>query len=142
MQAGTKLCYTNDMETIEVSYNVYDENCPSRRVLDMIADKWTTLVIGQLGDRPRRFSEIQREISGISQKMLTQTLRELERNGIVCRKVFAEVPPRVEYALTPLGEKLIEPLAVLRGWAEAHITEVSQAQAAYDVRESQKVRSS
>jgi DNA-binding HxlR family transcriptional regulator len=126
------------METIEIRYNVYDANCPSRRVLDMIADKWTTLVIGQLSDGPRRFSEIQHEIHGISQKMLTQTLRELERNGIVQRKVFAEVPPRVEYTLTPLGQKLIEPLAVVRNWAEAHIQEVKRAQDAYDTRESQK----
>jgi DNA-binding HxlR family transcriptional regulator len=134
------LCYTYQMDTNDLRYNVYNQNCPSRRVLDMIADKWTTLVIGQLGSGPRRFSEIQRETDGISQKMLTQTLRELERNGIVQRTVFAEVPPRVEYALTPLGEKLFEPLAVLRVWAEAHIDEVSQAQQAYDAREKLKIR--
>jgi DNA-binding HxlR family transcriptional regulator len=119
------------METIEKIYNVYNENCPSRKVLNIIADKWTALVIGLLKNRPKRFSELRREIEGISQKMLTQTLRELERDGIVTRTVFAEVPPHVEYELTPLGKKLYEPLAVIRDWAESHIDEVTAAQSAY-----------
>ena len=122
------------METIGSKYNVYDEKCPSRQVLDLIADKWTALVIGQLGRRTMRFSALHREIDGISQKMLTHTLRELERNGIVKRTVYPEVPPRVEYELTHLGQKLSEPLAAIRIWAENHIDEVSAAQAAYDGR--------
>ncbi len=120
------------METNGKYYNVYNEKCPSRQVLNLIADKWTSLVIGQLGQKTMRFSALHREINGISQKMLTQTLRELERNGFVRRTVYAEVPPRVEYTLTPLGEKLRGPLAAIREWAENHIAEVSAAQAVYD----------
>jgi DNA-binding HxlR family transcriptional regulator len=122
------------METTELVPNVYAADCPTRRVLDRIADKWTALVIGALEDGPRRFSEIQRGIGGISQKMLTQTLRELERDGLVGRTVYAEVPPRVEYALTDLGYTLCEPIAAIRDWAERHIGEVARAQTSYDTR--------
>ncbi len=122
------------MVTTQKPYNVYSENCPSRKVLSLIADKWTALVIGLLEERPKRFTELRRDIDGISQKMLTQTLRGLERDGIVGRTVFPEVPPRVEYALTPLGKKLCEPLAMIRAWAEAHIDEVIAAQGVYDTR--------
>src|SRR5579863_1251386 len=100
--------------------NVYDASCPTRRVLDLIADKWTALIIGLLKDEPQRFAALHRRIGGISQKMLTQTLRRLERDGLVQRTVYAEVPPRVVYALTPLGHTLWEPLATLRDWAEEH----------------------
>ena len=113
-------------------HDVYDKNCPTRHALDRIADKYTVLVIVYLQDKPRRFNELQRIISGISQKMLTQTLRSLERDGLVTRTIYAEVPPRVEYALTALGETLIEPLAALRHWAESHIEAVIESQAAYD----------
>lgn len=118
------------METIQP--NVYASDCPTRRILDRIADKWTALVLGLLEERPKRFSELRREIGGISQKMLTQTLRELERDGLVERTVFAEVPPRVEYALTPLGATLTQPIAVVRRWAEEHMPEILNAQARYD----------
>ena len=114
--------------------NVYDESCPTRRVLDLIADKWTALIIGVLADGPQRFAALHRRIGGISQKMLTQTLRSLEREGLVHRTVFAEVPPRVEYALTPLGVTLCEPLAALRAWAEAHAAATVAARQAYDAR--------
>lgn len=120
------------METIEIQGNVYASDCPTRQVLDRIGDKWTALVIGMLEEGPQRFSELRRAIGGISQKMLTQTLRSLERDGLVGRTVYAEVPPRVVYALTPLGETLCTPLATIRQWAEANITEVSAAQAVYD----------
>jgi len=81
---------------METKPNVYAAGCPTRQILDRIADKWTTLVIGTLAQRTRRFSELRRAIEGISQKMLTQTLRDLERDGLVLRTVYAEVPPRVE----------------------------------------------
>jgi DNA-binding HxlR family transcriptional regulator len=120
------------METIELYGNVYTSDCPTRQVLDRIGDKWTALIMGMLEQGPQRFSELQRSIGGISQKMLTQTLRSLERDGLVNRTVYAEVPPRVEYALTPLGETLCTPLAAIRLWAEVNIAEVSAAQAVYD----------
>lgn len=114
--------------------NVYDADCPTRRVLDLIADKWTALIIGLLEHEPKRFSHLQRGIGGISQKMLAQTLRSMERDGLVQRSVYAEVPPRVEYQLTPLGRTLIEPIAVIRTWAETHINAVSKSQTEYDAR--------
>lgn len=120
------------METAPLKANVYRKHCPTRLVLDRIADKWTTLVVGLLEERPQRFSELQRHIEGISQKMLTQTLRELERDGLVIRTVYAQVPPRVEYQLTPLGRTLCEPIAAIRSWAEANIGEIAQAQQVYD----------
>ncbi len=84
------------METTIKRPDVYAEDCPTRQVLDRIGDKWTTLIIGLLHERPMRFSELQRRIAGISQKMLTQTLRMLERDGLIRRTVYAEVPPRVD----------------------------------------------
>ncbi len=120
------------METVIKIHDVYDKNCPTRHMLDRIADKYTVLVMVFLQDTPRRFSELQRMITGISQKVLTQTLRSLERDGLLTRTVYPEVPPRVEYALTPLGETLIEPLAALREWSEAHIEAVVVAQMEYD----------
>ena len=107
--------------------NVCDAECPSRQVLDLIADKWTAIIIYRLSQGTKRYSELQREINGISQKMLTQTLRRLERDGIVERKVYPGVPPMVEYSLTLLGQTLIEPLCKLCKWAETHIPEVEAA---------------
>lgn len=118
------------------TFNVYSATCPTRQVLGLIADKWTTLVIGRLEHGPKRFSEIQRSIGGISQKMLTQTLRGLERDGIVERYVYAEVPPRVEYTLTPLGRSLSGLLAALRQWSEVNIEQIESAQQQYDTRSS------
>ena len=124
------------METSQKQTGVYSGNCPTRQALDRIGDKWTTLIIGLLEDETRRFSDLQRGIHGISQKMLTQTLRALERDGLVKRTVFAEVPPRVEYELTPLGRTLCEPIAAIRHWAEEYIDEVLAAQVTYDERQS------
>ncbi|MDR3574499.1 MAG: helix-turn-helix domain-containing protein [Anaerolineaceae bacterium] len=123
------------MDTENLLFNVYRETCPTRAVLGLIADKWTALVIGLLEDRPKRFSELQRGIEGISQKMLTQTLRELERDGLVTRTIYPEIPPHVEYALTELGMKLQEPIGLIRKWAEENMNQVIQSQIAYDARE-------
>jgi DNA-binding HxlR family transcriptional regulator len=108
-------------------FNVLSAYCPSRQVLDLIANKWTALIFAVLEEQPTRFNELQRRIEGISQKMLTQTLRMLEANGIVERKITPTVPPAVEYALSPLGETLIPVMVSLRRWAEQHMQEVEQA---------------
>lgn len=122
------------METPETLLGVYSGNCPTRQVLDLISDRWTVLVIGLLEVKNHRFSALQRHIGGISQKMLSHTLRQLERDGLVTRTVYAQVPPKVEYALTPLGRTLCEPLAAIRQWAELHIDSITEAQAAYESR--------
>ena len=127
--------YTYLMETdteLTTGFNVYEADCPTRQVLDRIADKWTTLIFSLLEIRPKRFSELQRGIGGISQKMLTQTLRGLERDGLVLRTIYPEIPPHVEYALTPLGKTLCDPIAAIQRWAENHIEEVIAAQNSYD----------
>jgi DNA-binding HxlR family transcriptional regulator len=105
-------------------YNVYEAACPTRQALDRIADKWTALIVGRLERGPQRFGELLRAIDGISQKMLTQTLRSLEADGLVSRKAFPTVPVTVEYALTPTGKTLAAPLAAVRTWAETHIEHV------------------
>jgi DNA-binding HxlR family transcriptional regulator len=105
-------------------YSVYDASCPSRTALHRIGDRWTALVVGVLAERPHRFGELRRRIDGVSQKMLTQTLRSLERDGLVSRRVEATVPVTVEYSLTPLGETLVPVLAAVRDWAEQHVPEV------------------
>jgi DNA-binding HxlR family transcriptional regulator len=122
------------VETNVFPPNVYAATCPTRQVLSLIGDKWTALIIGLLDDGPKRFSELQREIHGISQKMLAQTLRRLERDGVISRTIYPEVPPHVEYELTPLGETLGAPLAAIRDWAEQHIGEISAARTVYDER--------
>jgi DNA-binding HxlR family transcriptional regulator len=109
------------------AYNVYAATCPTRQALNRIADKWTVLIIGSLADRPHRFGELRRAIDGISQKMLTQTLRSLELDGLVARRAEATVPVTVEYSLTTMGRTLIEPLEAIRRWAEAHIDAVMAA---------------
>src|SRR5579875_108595 len=110
----------------------YHADCPTRRILDRIGDRWTVLIIGALGDGDARFSELRRRIQGISQKMLTQTLRGLERDGLVTRTVYPEVPVRVEYALTDAGRTLLEPLGALQEWAIAHLGDISESRDAYD----------
>jgi DNA-binding HxlR family transcriptional regulator len=116
----------------EIQWNVYDPACPTRLTLDRIADKWTVLIVGILATGTRRFGELRREIDGISPKVLTQKLRELERDGIITRKIYASIPPKVEYRLTPLGQTLIGLLEAVRAWAETHIEAVLEAQAGYD----------
>src|SRR5712672_203512 len=95
---------------------VYDENYPSRRLLQVIGDKWKPIVLFILGEGTKRYGEIQRRLPDISKKMLTQTLRALEDGGLIKRKVYAEVPPKVEYALTPLGRTFLEPVTGLCRW--------------------------
>jgi DNA-binding HxlR family transcriptional regulator len=112
--------------------NMFDPDCPTRLVLDRIGDKWTVLVVLLLSDGPVRFSGLRARLGRVAPKVLAQTLRRMERDGLVTREVFAEVPPRVEYALTDLGRSLIEPIAVLGNWAEVHVGQITAAQAAYD----------
>lgn len=106
--------------------------CPVRHVLDRIGDKWTTLIVLALSRRPHRFSELRRAVPDISKRMLTQTLRNLERDGLVSRRVFPTKPPSVEYRLTPLGRSLLGPLSALIAWAEETKEEISRARAAFD----------
>lgn len=101
-------------------------------MLDRIGDRWTVLIIGVLGEGDARFSELRRQIDGVSQKMLTQTLRALERDGLVRRTVFPEVPVRVEYALTDAGRTLLDPLNALQEWAISHMSDVAESQKHYD----------
>ena len=111
-----------------------DPACEVRNILDRIADKWSLLVICLLADGTRRFSELRREIDGISQRMLTLTLRQLEREGLVTRTVFPVVPPRVDYELTPLGSTLLDTIQSLVAWAGEHGHEIAAARSAYDAR--------
>lgn len=111
------------------------EDCEVRQILDRIADKWSLLAIALLEGRTLRFNELRREIDGISQRMLTVTLRQLERDGLVSRTVYPVVPPRVEYALTPLGAGLHSTIQALVTWTEHHQDEVAAARTAYDARE-------
>ncbi|WP_203937654.1 winged helix-turn-helix transcriptional regulator [Spirilliplanes yamanashiensis] len=113
---------------------MYAKNCPSRQVLDRIGDRWSVLVVAVLRGGPRRYGEIAATIEGVSQKMLTQTLRALERDGLVTRTVHATVPPRVDYELTGLGRSLLGLVAALENWAYTHMGDVLAARDAYDAR--------
>jgi len=114
---------------------VFKADCPTQRVLETIADKWSVIVIYALSKQEtRRYSELQRLIGGVSQKMLTQTLRKLERDGLVERHVYPVVPPKVEYSLTPLGKTLTELLRAICKWAEVHLDEIEAARRGYDNR--------
>jgi len=110
------------------------EDCEVRQILDRVADKWSLLVIALLEHRRLRFTELRREIDGISQRMLTVTLRQLERDGLVKRTVYPVVPPRVEYELTALGGTLHETIRSLVTWTERHQGEIAAARADYDSR--------
>jgi DNA-binding HxlR family transcriptional regulator len=124
------------VETNE-SYDVYNSRCPTRAALDRIAGKWAILILGLLEEGPRRFSDLQRRIDGVSQKMLTQTLRGLERDGLISRTVYPVVPPKVEYRLTALGDTLSKPIAAIKCWSETYIQEIISAQERYDQQASQ-----
>ena len=108
------------------------QDCEVRQILDRVADKWSLLVIALLEHRSLRFTELRRRIDGVSQRMLTVTLRQLERDGLVRRTVHPVVPPRVDYALTPLGSTLHATIQALVSWTEAHQDEIATARAAYD----------
>jgi len=113
--------------------DLFDPDCPTRLVLDRIGDKWTALVVLLLRNGPLRFTELRTGIGRIAPKVLTQTLRRLERDGLLTRQVFAEVPPRVEYTLTPMGRSLIEPISVVTEWAESHVPAIAEAQKQHDL---------
>jgi len=102
--------------------DVYAAACPCREMLDLLANKWTALAIGVLEDGPQRFGELRRQLQGVSPKVLSASLKRMEDAGLVSRTVFAEVPPRVEYALTPLGVGAAAPLAHLRDWVNENVT--------------------
>jgi DNA-binding HxlR family transcriptional regulator len=112
-------------------WNVFDSHCPTRQVLDLIADKWTVLIIRRLADGTLRFAQLRRSVDGISQKVLTNLLRNLERDGIVTRRIYASVPPKVEYSLTNLGRSLCKLVEGICGWAEANIEQVQAAREIY-----------
>lgn len=116
------------------NYDVYSQNCPTRLVLDHIADKWATLILWRISDGPIRFNELRRKVEGISTKVLSQSLKELERDGLVVRRAFATVPVTVEYSITALGGTLAEKMATVTQWAEQNIEQVLEAQARYDGR--------
>ncbi len=101
-------------------------------VLQRIGDKWSVLIVSRLGGRPMRFNELKREVGGISQRMLTLTLRGLERDGLVTRTVFPTIPPRVDYDLTPLGRSLLIPVVALSGWALKNIVKIEAARSRFD----------
>ncbi|GAB2562954.1 winged helix-turn-helix transcriptional regulator [Kribbella endophytica] len=110
------------------------EDCEVRQILDRIGDKWSLLVIALLDNRSLRFTELKKTIDGVSQRMLTVTLRQLERDGLVRRTVHPVVPPRVDYALTPLGVTLHATIQSLVNWTETHQNQIALARAAYDIR--------
>ena len=114
--------------------------CPVRGILDRLGDKWTTLVLVILAQRPHRFSEVRRAIPDISKRMLTQTLRDLERDGLVARRVFPTKPPSVDYRLTELGETVLEPLCGLIAWAEASQSRIASARAEFDAIDASQAR--
>jgi DNA-binding HxlR family transcriptional regulator len=122
----------------KVEYDAFLANCPSRQLLDRISDKWVALVLAALGGRDEarsmRYSELSRQLAGVSQKMLTQTLRSLERDGLVARTVTPTVPVTVAYELTDLGQSLHQVMCGVKEWAEAHMDEVLANREKYDVR--------
>lgn len=119
---------TTDQETSSETGDLYSIDCPCRDILDLIGSKWSVLVLGRLEQQPFRFGELRRAVPGITQKMLTQTLRRLEEDGLVHRRVLGEMrPPRVEYSLTDLGQSITEPLHVIRDWTEQHLPDVRHA---------------
>ena len=118
----------------EIHGDVFNAGCPARAVLEILAEKWALLLVHRLAKRPARTAELRRSIGGISDKMLIQTLRRLERSGFVARHAYPEVPPRVEYSLTPLGRSLSEPITALDRWVERHLIDIKRAQMAFDGR--------
>lgn len=112
-------------------FGVFESHCPTRQVLDLIADKWTVLIIRRLADGTLRFAQLRRSVDGISQKVLTNKLHSLERDGIVTRRIYASVPPKVEYSLTALGRSLCTLVEGICAWAEANIEQVQAARQVY-----------
>lgn len=136
MQEGTETLSGHPQETPRdlVRGDVYAADCPTRRLLDRIADKWTTLLLTTLDGGDMRFNALKRRIGGVSQKMLSQTLRQMERDGLVLRHVEATVPVSVTYEITPLGRTLVAALGPMIDWAETRMDQVEAARRAYDAR--------
>jgi DNA-binding HxlR family transcriptional regulator len=112
--------------------NAYSADCPTRQILDRVGDKWAVLILLLLREQPVRFNQLRRSIEGISQKMLSQVLKSLERDGLIRRRAIATVPVTVEYSITPLGATLAAAVDPLRDWAEGHLKEVLASQRRYD----------
>ncbi|MEU0093476.1 helix-turn-helix domain-containing protein [Kribbella sp. NPDC006257] len=119
-------------EELAQEYDAYLASCPARQLVSRISDKWVTLVISALADGPQRYSDLSRRLAGVSQKMLTQTLRSLERDGLVSREVTPSVPVRVDYELTALGLTLMPLIVHIKQWAECHMEQVATSRASYD----------
>ncbi|MEU0216984.1 winged helix-turn-helix transcriptional regulator [Streptomyces massasporeus] len=119
-------------EQARIEYDAFLKSCPTNQLLDRISDKWVSLVVSALAPGPLRYSDLGRKIAGVSPKMLTQTLRSLERDGLLTRTVTPSVPVRVDYALTPLGQNLALLLTAVKDWAENHFDEVRDARERYD----------
>lgn len=109
----------------EHRFGFLDENCASRQAVELIGNKWTILVIFALAGGTKRYSEMRRMIVGVSQKMLTQTLQTLEQCGLVHREVYAVIPPKVEYSLTPLGQTLLDPILAIKRWSDTYMEQVT-----------------
>ena len=122
------------MDTEAKDFDVMTLGCPSRVIMQRLGDKWTPLVFLALKDGPRRFSQLRNDIGGVTPKVLTQTLRSLERDGLLNRTIYPEVPPRVEYELTELGHTVLGPLEVIRAWSQDHASLILQARDDYDER--------
>jgi DNA-binding HxlR family transcriptional regulator len=127
------------MEMKECSVEMFRSNCPSRELFDQIADKWSMMILAVLAHGPLRFNAIRRGLEGITQKALTQTLRKLERNGIVARHVIATSPVAVEYEITELGRSLVGPFKALYLWTRDHYDAVEKARAEFDARMEERV---
>ena len=119
-------------EQARIAYDAFIAACPTRKLLDRLSDKWVCLVLTALAGGTQRYSDLSRIVAGVSQKMLTQTLRALERDGLVTRTITPSVPVRVDYALTPLGTSLMPVMRAIKQWAEANIEHVEAARSAYD----------
>ena len=119
-------------ELAAIEYNAFVRECPTHKLLSRISDKWVSLTLVALAGGPQRYSELARTMPGISQKMLTQTVRSLMRDGIIARTAFPSIPMRVDYRLTPLGETLLPVMRQIKAWAEQHIEEVEESRELYD----------
>jgi DNA-binding HxlR family transcriptional regulator len=132
MKCQDQNCSTNGTRWAKAPGDPYTRECPTRQVLDRIGDRWTVLIVGALSEGPQRFNQLRTTVYGISQKMLTQTLRGLERDGLVTRTIYPQIPPRVDYELTPAGSTLVPLLGSLQDWARANMSVIIEARSAYD----------
>lgn len=137
---STYLVYTVPDLRAQGGADAFLRNCASRTVLDLLTNKWVCLVVSALRPGTLRFGELRRRLDGITQKMLTQTLRDLERAGLVHRAVYPSVPPRVEYRLTPLGDDVAALMDSIRIWSETHIDDIRAAQVEYDRRAGEELQ--